>query len=86
MIENGGGDPRSALLAQLKDIFETDPEAFISRTTNLNHADVAMIGTLIQVYCYAVSMLDASLTYCATPRRTRQGVPRDCKTRRSSQH
>jgi hypothetical protein len=46
-------DPRLELVTQIKMSFESDPMAFINQTQNLNQADVAMIGTVIQLYCYA---------------------------------
>lgn len=42
------GSPRQYLAK--KDFLESDREAFTSQTANLNSNDVAMIGTLIQVY------------------------------------
>lgn len=46
-------DPRGELLAAIKTAFEGDPEAFVRQTDNLNENDVLMIGTVIQLYCYA---------------------------------
>lgn len=46
-------DPRQALLAAIKAAFEGDPQAFINQTDNLNRDDVLMIGTVVQLYCYA---------------------------------
>ena len=46
-------DPRLELITKIKTSFESDPTALINQTQNLNQADVAMIGTVIQLYCYA---------------------------------
>jgi len=46
-------DARLDLLSKLQDAFDSTPQAFINLTQNLNSHDVAMIGTVIQVYCYA---------------------------------
>lgn len=46
-------DPRKTLLAAIKAAFEGDPQAFVNQTENPNSADVFMIGTVIQLYCYA---------------------------------
>jgi hypothetical protein len=46
-------DPREALLVAIKAAFDGDPQAFINQTDNLNRDDVLMIGTVVQIYCYA---------------------------------
>jgi len=46
-------DPRQALLTAIKAAFDGDPQAFINQTDNLNSDDVLMIGTVVQIYCYA---------------------------------
>ena len=51
--EQGVADPRAALLAAVKAAFEGDPQSFISQTVDPSSADVLMIGTVVQLYCYA---------------------------------
>lgn len=46
-------DPRLKLLASIQSAFEGNPQAFISQTTNPSIANMTMIGSVIQMYCYA---------------------------------
>ena len=41
------------LLASIKSAFEGDPQSFINQTADLKTTDITMIGTVVQLYCYA---------------------------------
>ncbi|WP_066782304.1 hypothetical protein [Sphingomonas sp. CCH5-D11] len=42
-----------AKITEIKTRFDADPDAFLASTTNLRDADFALMGKLIQLYCYA---------------------------------
>ena len=46
-------DPREQLLQKIKEAFDADPQAFLNQTANLRTPDVTMIGTVVQLYCFA---------------------------------
>lgn len=52
-MSDAEADPRETLLASIKSAFEGDPRSFINQTDNPKSTDILMIGTLIQLYCYA---------------------------------
>lgn len=48
-----GADPRMELIASIKAAFEGDPQSFINKTADPKTTDITMIGTVVQLYCYA---------------------------------
>lgn len=46
-------DETAEILATLKANFDSDDNAFIDQTEPLTQSDLAMIGSIIQLYCYA---------------------------------
>ncbi len=46
-------DSLRAQIADIKTRFDADPDAFLASTTTLSVEDFALIGKLIQLFCYA---------------------------------
>lgn len=42
-----------AQITEIKKRFDADPDAFLSATVNLRESDFALMGKLIQLYCYS---------------------------------
>jgi hypothetical protein len=66
------------MLARLESKFESDPDAFIAASKRLTARDFELIGTFIQVYCFAelsarqiIELIDS-----ATPRRDAHNATR----------
>ena len=46
-------DPRLQRLLMLKAIFEQNPETFVEKTEDPSSTDYALIGKVVQFYCFA---------------------------------
>ncbi|WP_176026417.1 hypothetical protein [Brucella intermedia] len=52
-VEPLNDEARRELLAALKEAIDGDEKSLITKTSDLHSSDVLMIGTVIQLYCYA---------------------------------